>query len=116
MLFRIFIKNKILLIKQLIIYLKKVIILLGGNYMKGKTKKIIGVVIVIAILLLPIIVDYFKESKGSTMNYQNYIKTLESGEFALIYYGDTDEENFSDISKILDAKKAKHKIYFAKQY
>lgn len=78
--------------------------------MKGKTKKIIGVVIVIAILLLPIIVDYFKESKGSTMNYQNYIKTLESGEFALIYYGDTEEENFSDISKILDAKKAKHKI------
>lgn len=78
--------------------------------MKEKAKKIIGVIIVMAILLLPIIIDHFKENKVGTMNYQNYMKTLESGDFALVYYGDTEEENFSDISEILDTNKSKHKI------
>lgn len=78
--------------------------------MKGTTKKIIGVIVIIAILLIPIIVDHFGEKQMSTISYQGYLRTLESGEFALIYYGDTENENFSDISEILNNEKSKHKI------
>ena len=69
--------------------------------MKGKLKNLIITLIVVLVLLLPILIDYYGDKSLEMLTYDNYITEVESGVSSIIYYGDTENDDFKNISKTL---------------
>lgn len=78
--------------------------------MKGKIRNIIIALVVVIILLLPIIVDYYGNKDIEIITSSSYSTMLNSGEFSLIYYGNTNSDDFSNIKETLIEMKKEYDI------
>ncbi|MDD4705983.1 MAG: thioredoxin fold domain-containing protein [Bacilli bacterium] len=78
--------------------------------MKGTLKNSIITLIVVIVLLLPILIDYYGDKRLEVVTYGNYTTEVESGEPSLIYYGDAEKDDFKNISKTLLAINKKFDI------
>lgn len=78
--------------------------------MKGKVKNIVIALVIVAILLVPIIADYVKNKGVEIIAYDRYSELLNSGKFSLIYYGNTESDDFANISETLLEMKNEYDI------
>lgn len=69
--------------------------------MEKKSKTWIIVLVVCAVLLLPIIIDYIGNSKIKEIAYDEYLDVLENKENALIYVGDLSADSYDDTVDVL---------------
>lgn len=69
--------------------------------MKSKLKSWIFGVLIVAILALPIVVDYFNNKKVAIISYDKYSQLVTNGDFALVYFGDTKDSDYTDVNQTL---------------
>lgn len=65
--------------------------------MENKSKTWIIVLVICAILLLPIIIDYIGNSKVKEIQYDEYLEVIENNENALIYVGDLSADSYDEV-------------------
>ncbi len=78
--------------------------------MKGKIKNLIITLVVIGVLLLPIIIDYYGEKTLDVITFEEYTTEVQSGEPSIIYYGDIENEDYKNISKTLTSMQQEFSI------
>ena len=85
--------------------------------MENKSKTWIIVVIVCAVLLLPIIVDYIGNSKIKEITYNDYLSIVENKENALIYVGDLSQDSYDEtIDGLKEVMDSATKTDYASEY
>lgn|SRR5574344_2138027 len=71
--------------------------------MKGNLKSwIIGIVIVL-VLLIPIVVDYFNNKTVKVISYDKYSELAKKSDFAVVYFGDLSSKEYTSIKENLVA-------------
>ena len=70
--------------------------------MKNKSKTWIIVLVIVLIVMLPIMIDYFGSVKIEKITYDKYLDIVKNGENALVYVGDLDNDSFKqDVASTL---------------
>ncbi|MDD4187499.1 MAG: thioredoxin family protein [Bacilli bacterium] len=69
--------------------------------MNKKLKGWIFGVIVILILMIPIFSDYYKNKDIEIISYNNYLELMNSPDFAIVYFGDSDQANYNNVKESL---------------
>lgn len=78
--------------------------------MENKWKNIIFVLLVIVVLAIPIVLDMVSNKKVEFITFNGYETIVDSGEFALIYYGDTSKNDYNEVNDKLVKVKSEFDI------
>lgn len=62
------------------------------------------------ILMLPILFEYTAKKRVDVISYNEYNDLFDSGDFALVYFGNTDSKDYSDIKANLSALKVEFDV------
>lgn len=86
--------------------------------MKNKSKTWIIVLVIVLIVMLPIMIDYFGSVKIEKITYDKYLDIVKNGENALVYVGDLDNDSFKqDVASTLkNVEKKGTKSDYASDY
>ncbi len=69
--------------------------------MKSKLKNWIFGIVIVLILMIPIISDYYKNKDIKVINYNNYTDLIVNGDFSLVYIGDPSDKGYADVKETL---------------
>ena len=78
--------------------------------MESKTKTWVIVSVICVVILLPILIDFFSNSKIKEISYTEYLDVVKNKENAVIYAGNTSDETYDLIVDILKDVKNKETI------
>lgn len=85
--------------------------------MENKSKTWIIVLVVVAVIMLPILIDFMGNSKVKKIAYDKFLEIKENNENALIYVGDLSESSYGDtVDTLKNVSKKGTKTDYATDY
>ena len=74
--------------------------------MNSKLKGWIFALVIVVILMIPIIVDYYRNKEIDVISYDKYLDVVGSSDFALVYLGNPDDSGYVDTKETLTTMKS----------